>query len=98
MAESMDEISKKLLAAKQGILWAPHPLIRRVPNKAGVERLQQLWLSNANQMDWRDVPLFTLEGEYVNEGDTAINVNGTPGELDRSEQEGPAVPASPIQP
>lgn len=74
----LDEITKKLLAAKMGVVWGPHPLIRRVKNKKGEERLQQLWISNAQNMDWRDIPLFSIDFNtnqetYVDEGDSAIN-------------------------
>lgn len=69
----MEDISKRLIAAKQGEVWGPHPLLRRMQNAKGEERLQQLWVSNANNLDWRDIPLFKLNEEYIDEGDSAIN-------------------------
>ncbi len=68
-----DDISRRLIAAQQGEQWGPHPLIRRMANSKGEERLQQLWVANTGKMDFRDIPLFNLKGEYVNEGDSAIN-------------------------
>jgi len=69
----MEDISKRLLAAKQGEIFGPHPLLRRIQNAKGEERLQQLWVSNAGALDWRDIPLFNNKEEYIDEGDSAIN-------------------------
>ena len=69
----LDEVSQRLLAAKHEEMWQPHPMIRRMLNSKGEERLQQLWVSSFNKLEFRDVPLFNPKGEYINEGDTAIN-------------------------
>lgn len=72
----VDDIGQRLMAAKLGEAgeqWGPHPLMRRMDNAKGEQRLQQLWVSSIGKMDWRDIPLFNNKGEYVNEGDSAIN-------------------------
>lgn len=100
--EHLDSITQRLLAAKQGVVWGPHPLLRRAINFKGAERLQQLWVSNAGEMEWRDTPLFGPQEEFIDEGDNAINIGSllrVPGNNpDAGAAEQPAVRTPPVQP
>lgn len=93
---SDDDISRRLMAAKQGEQWGPHPLLRRALNKKGAERIQQLWVCNNGKMEFRDLPLFNANEEYIDEGDSAINT-GPIIRVKAAGEEKPAVHTPPVQ-